>query len=301
MNLVCGKTAVGGNHNSMRDKNGGSMKQQSTKDNHSTYISHVHTEECSDIFLKKVLLVAQSHNRDIISNIPHVMICVASQNLIYDFCERYASIIADYDILPQKSDQKLAYLKLFYGIEKNELKMELQKIYDLERYKNRYYGTLCIMAEDESFFQEGAMASLLKEFVCENSDNMKFIFAYKKNKQQEQILELLAKDIWIREVKLNDEEATDYYTAIFTEILQKKDIVLKQETIGVIHDYYKIFHIKERYSKDTEGVQRLANDFYYFLYTEGIEKERITGECLETFLQFVGTKNDNVGSKLGFY
>lgn len=252
-------------------------------------------------FFKKILLAAQSHDRDIISNIPHVMICVPSPNLIYDFCERYASIIADYDILPQKSDQKLTYLNLFYGIGKNEFRMELQKIYDLERYKNRYYGTLCIRLEDESYLQEGELASLLKEFLCDNSDNMKFIFAYRTNKQQEQLLELIGKDIWIREVELSEEEDIDHYAAVFTAILKEKNIVLEQETVEVLRDYYKFSHRKERYSKDTEGAQRLANDFYYFLYTEGMEEEGGTRECLETFLQSVGIKNDNVTSKFGFY
>lgn len=252
-------------------------------------------------FLEKTMFAARSHDRDIIRNIPHVTVCVQSQRLLHDFCERYAEMIADHDILPQRSTRKLAFLNLFYGIGKNEFRMELQKIYDLERYKNRYYGTLCIVLEDESFLQEGELASLLKEFVCDNSDNMKFIFAYRTNKQQEQLMELIGKDIWIREVELCEEEDTDHYTAVFIAILKKKNIVLEQETVEVLRDYYKFSHRKERYSKDTEGAQRLANDFYYFLYTEGMEEEGGTRECLETFLQSVGIKNDNAGSKLGFY
>lgn len=258
------------------------------------------TTESGETFLQKALLAAQSNDIAITRHLPHIMVHVQDKELFRGFCDQYATLIADYHVLSQQSTKKLACLQLFCGISKNELNMELQKVYDLERYKNRYYGTLCIEGDYGSALRDSELCKNLKDFVCDNSENMKFIFGYREQKEREQLLRLAGEHLCLREVVLSQTESVMNYGEIFAQILSEKHINVTKEHMDRIRNYYRSGFVKERYGEKQRGVRNLADDFYYFLYTEGLMSEQITRESLEEFLQSVGTQDHHFCSKIGF-
>lgn len=266
----------------------------------SNKILQKNTRESEETFLQKALLAVQSNDIEITRHLPHVVVHVQNTGLFHDFCDQYASLIADYHVLSQQSTKKLACLHLFCGISKNELNMELQKVYDLERYKNRYYGTLCMEGDYGSTLEDTELCKNLKDFICDNSENIKFIFGYRKQKEREQILRLAGGHLCLSEVVLSQTDGVMNYGEIFAQILSEKHINVTKEHMDRIRRYYRSDSVKERYGEKQKGVRNLADDFYYFLYTEGLMSEQITLESLEVFLQSVGTKEYHLCSTIGF-